>query len=62
MSVGKYRACLLLRELDPDVTVEEIRDMTMQEIYQRIREYEVGGDTAPAPSGGHGHGNHHGRE
>ena len=62
MSVGKYRAYLLLRELDPDVTVEEIRDMTMQEIYQRIREYEVGGDAAPAPSGGHGHGNHHGRE
>ena len=37
MSVGKYQTYLLLRELDPGITVEDIQGMTMREIYQLIR-------------------------
>ncbi len=38
LSCGKYRALLELKEFDPDVTAEEIRDMTMREIRNRINE------------------------
>ena len=67
MSVGKYQAYLTLRELNPDITAEEVQDMTMREIYQLIRAYGQDGGAFPDPdtSGGgygHGHGNgkHHG--
>lgn len=36
LSYGKYRAYLELRELDPDITAEDIRGMTMREIRERI--------------------------
>ncbi len=38
LSCGKYRAYLELQKLDPDVTVEEVREMTMREIRERIEE------------------------
>ena len=63
MSVGKYRAYLILRELDPDITAEEVQGMTMREIYQLIQSHaqEEGGTSGSLPElsgGGHGHGHH----
>lgn len=42
LSCGKYRAYLELKELDPDVTVDEVRGMTMREIRDRIEELAPG--------------------
>lgn len=62
MSVGKYQAFLILRELDPDVTAQEVQGMTMAELYDLIdaRAREQG--IAPSPdwdhSVGHGHNGH----
>ena len=36
LSYGKYRAFLEVQALDPDITAEEIRDMTMREIRDLI--------------------------
>lgn len=36
MSMGKYKAYLILQELDSSITLEEAQNMTMQEIHQRI--------------------------
>lgn len=36
LSFGKYRAYLELRELDPEITPEEIQGLTMREIRERI--------------------------
>ena len=36
LSYGKYQAYLELKELDPDITTEDIRGMTMREIRDRI--------------------------
>lgn len=36
LSCGKYKAYLLLKALDPDVTTGEIADMTMREIHRLI--------------------------
>lgn len=56
LSCGKYRAYLELQALDPGVTVEEIRDMTMREIRDRINELSDDGQSEAEPSGnGHGH-------
>ena len=38
LSLGKYRAYLELKQYDPDITVEDIRDMPMYEIRNMIRE------------------------
>ena len=74
MSVGKYQTYLLLRELDPGITVEDIQGMTMREIYQLIRALApLEGRDIPVTvraadggygygGGGHGHGYHHGAE
>lgn len=37
MSLGKYKAYLLLKETDPSVTIEEVQQMTMHEIHQKLR-------------------------
>ena len=37
MSLGKYKAYLMLKELDSSVTVDQVQQMTMQEIHQYIR-------------------------
>lgn len=59
MSVGKYQAYLILRELDPDITAEQVRGMTMREIYQLIdacaREQGVDPLPAETASGAYGH-------
>lgn len=73
MSVGRYRAYLILRELEPGLMLEDIQGMTTGEIYQRIREHnrengtgspqtveDTCGGYAHAGSGyGHGHVYHH---
>ena len=68
--MGRYQVYLILRELDPDITVEEIQNMTMGEMYQRIWAYAQEQDTVGSTQGnadeygyrGHGHGYHHGAE
>ncbi len=52
LSCGKYRAFTELRALDPNVTAEEIRNMTMREIRNRIDELsgEGGNGTDAADS------------
>ncbi len=42
LSLGKYRAYLELKQYDPDITVEDIRDMPMYEIRNMIRELSGG--------------------
>lgn len=69
MSVGKYQAYLVLRELDPDITAEEVQGMTMREIDQLIWSYAQEEDGTPAAIpeasgsgyGGHGYGHGHHR-
>ena len=71
MSVGKYQAYLILRELDQNITVEEVQGMTMWEIDQFIQAHiqEESGSPATRPEdpggefGGYHHeyGHHHGR-
>lgn len=45
LSYGKYRAFLELQELDPSVTAEEIRDMSMREIRDLIQSL-TGGESS----------------
>ena len=45
LGYGKYRAYLELKKLDPDVTTEEAANMTMSELYERIRELEASSGT-----------------
>ena len=60
LGYGKYRAYLELKELDPDITTEEAANMTMRELYERIRELEADGDTQTSTgTGGSGQGKHH---
>ena len=51
LSYGKYRAFLEVQALDPDITAEEIRDMTMREIRDLLislsGEVETGGGRGP---------------
>lgn len=54
LSYGKYRVYLTLKDLDPDVTAEQVQDMTMRQIMDRIAQLDPG--AAIAPSGGEGHG------
>ena len=42
LSCGKYRAYLALLELDPTVTPEEVRGMSMAELRQRIADLSAG--------------------
>lgn len=64
VSCGKYKAFLELQALDPDVTAEEVKGMTMRELWDRIAELSQdssgisrGGDYAGnGENHGHGHG------
>lgn len=65
LSHGKYRAFLEVRSLDPDITPEDVQDMTMREIRDLIdchsTGYEDDGSSHNGWGGGpHGHG--HGGE
>lgn len=62
VSFGKYRAFLELQKADPDVTVEEIKTLSMREIRERIAaasgEDEQGGNGyGQGQSSGNGSGN-----
>lgn len=60
LSCGKYRAFSELHSLDPSVTAEAARGMTMREIRDRIDCLSHGGETGagewPGHHGGHGRG------
>lgn len=45
MSFGKYQAYLILKELNPSVTEEEVQGMTMKEIQEQIRLYSDSGSS-----------------
>lgn len=42
LSYGKYRAFLVLQSLKPDISLDEIKDMTMREIRDMINEQSAG--------------------
>lgn len=59
LSMGKYRALLDLQALDPQITAEDIRDLTMAQIRQLERELsgeEEAGGCGPGYGGGGGNG------
>ena len=61
VSAGKYRAFLELRELDPDVTLDDIRDLTMRQIRELMEQCNTGDEETTCPedpksSGHHGNG------
>lgn len=60
MSCGKYRAYLEVQKLDPNITPEEIQNMTMREIRELIRNLS-GDDSVIITGAGHygGHSNGH---
>ena len=75
VSFGKYRAYLILHDLDPSISLDNIRSMTMREIYNLIDTYSgnrnSGSDGSDADAGGtgtdtsdtgHGTDGHHGEE
>lgn len=57
LSCGKYKAFLELKALDPDVTPEEIQNMTMREIHDLIHALssESENGTQKEDKGEHGH-------
>lgn len=55
MSFGKYQAFLILRDLDPSITEEEVQNMTMKEIQDQIRLYS-GGENSGSSGGSQGTG------
>lgn len=57
LSCGKYRAFLELRRLDPDITSETVRGMTMREIRDLIGRLSAGGDDDAPSTGSGGQGN-----
>ena len=70
LSLGKYRAYLELKSLDPSITIDEIRSLSMREIRNLIDAYNAK-DSAPdssndsdaedtSPGGNTDHGYHHG--
>ncbi|HJA93216.1 MAG TPA: hypothetical protein H9717_08930 [Candidatus Eisenbergiella merdipullorum] len=61
LSLGKYNAFLVLQELDPDITPEEVQNMTMREIRDLIEALSPGGQENEEEHEGH-HGRGHGAE
>ena len=56
MSFGKYQAFLILQDLDPSVTSEDVQELTMREIWDRIRQLSDE-DSGNSDTGGSGSGN-----
>jgi hypothetical protein len=56
MSFGKYRAFLELQELNPDITVEDVRNLTMREIRNMIEAESSGNEEPHLNSNGQGNG------
>ena len=48
MSFGKYQVFLRLQELDPAITADDVRDLSMREILDLIEEYSTPSDSAGA--------------
>lgn len=40
VSFGKYRAYLILHDLNPSISLDDIRSMTMREIYDLVDSYD----------------------
>ena len=64
LTLGKYQALLELQDLDPTITADDVRDLSMREIREWI-DALLGDETTSASgpaAGGHGegHGWHHG--
>ncbi len=47
MSLGKYSSFLSLKEEGEEITVEEVKDMEMREIRERMQERSGGGEGSP---------------
>lgn len=65
LSCGKYQAFLELQALDPSITVEDIRELSMRQIQDMINERSNADDTLQEDmtenkGSGHGNGRHHG--
>lgn len=62
LSLGKYRALLRLQELDPQVTAEDVKDMSMREIWNWIDSLAGESESGSQNSGDttSGNGQHHG--
>lgn len=58
LSVGKYKAYTELVQYDENVTPEDCRNMTMKQIYDKIREYS-GNDISGKHHNGYGAHKHH---
>ena len=57
ISTGKYRAYLELKEINPDITVDDVRNMSMREIRNMINSDDANGNTTNATGNGSGNGN-----
>lgn len=61
LSVGKYRAYLELKKLDPNVTVEDVKNMSMRQIRDKIEALsESSEETTVKTSNGYGKGKQNG--
>ena len=54
LSFGKYQTFLILQSLDPSVAAEDVQELTMRELHDRIAALDP--DAALTLSGGYGHG------
>ena len=66
VSFGKYRAYLILHDLDPSITLDDVSSMTMREVYDLIDSYTGDQETEDSgcipdsrPDVKHGQGNQH---
>lgn len=55
ISFGKYRAYLELHEINPEITIDDVRDLTMREIKDMIEEQSA--DVSNTEGNGKGHRN-----
>lgn len=54
LSLGKYRMYQALQALDPAITAEEVRDMTMSQLQALLDALSGGGDTSGTQDAGQG--------
>lgn len=57
LSVGKYRAFLELQKVNPNVTIDDVKGLTMRQIQELTG---ISGETENNPSSGHGSGENRG--
>lgn len=61
ISLGKYRAYLELSEINPDITVDDVKDLTMREIRNMINAEKGGNSDSSSGAGGQGNGQNNGQ-